>query len=624
MKGKLLLFLTLALLVPLAVSAQKGYTPPHQKPGPAAERLRFQAVHVDIAPASLRKGDLDFYLYSLKKEAAAALKGAAGVRGYEAPASTRSLILNPAPAPQGELNPLSLREVRSALQLLVNRAFIAQEVFRGLAQPMVTYVSPSDYDYLTVAELLREYDISYDPERGREMIGAAMRGAGATLKEGRWHYREKPIQLRFLIRVEDERREVGDLIRAELEKAGFAVIPVYQSFAPAILTVYGTDPQLLQWHLYTEGWGRGGAERFDYATANQMAAPWMGNMPGWKETGFWQYDSPQLDELGQRLFRGDFATAQERNDLYRQIARQSLEESVRIWLVTVVNTFPGREEVQGVTEDAVAGPKSLFTLREAHIPGRDTLNVGSLWVWTERTTWNPIGGFGDVYSSDLWRNIHDPPLATHPFSGTPIPFRATFQVETAGPGGKLVLPPGAFLWDAKAGEFRPVAPGSQAISKVTFDYSRYFSSRWHHGEPITLADLVYSLYQTFDLTYNEDKARVEPALATTSRPYLDTFKGFRLVEGDRLEVFVDQWHFDPNYIAAYASPAGLGMPWEVLAAMDRLVFEERRAAYTNTAAQRFGVPWLSLVMPRDSLLLRRALVGFEERGFVPRPLSRLG
>jgi hypothetical protein len=76
-------------------------------------------------------------------------------------------------------------------------------------------------------------------------------------------------------------------------------------FAPALLTVYGTDPALLQWHIYTEGWGRGAAERYDSGTINQMYAPWLGNMPGWQEVGFWQYEHERLDEVGMRIFQGD-------------------------------------------------------------------------------------------------------------------------------------------------------------------------------------------------------------------------------------------------------------------------------------------------------------------------------
>jgi len=622
MKKLCLLALAWLVLIPGAVSAQVAYVPPHQKPGPAAEHIQFKAFNVDIAPASLRRGDMDLYLYSLKKEAAAALQGVQGVKVYDAPATTISLVLNPAPAPEGELNPFSIKEVRYALNYLVNRDFIAHEIYEGLAESMVTYVSPTDYDYLTVSDLVRELDLGYDAERGRAMIADALTKAGATQQQGRWYFKGKPIQVKFIIRVEDERREVGDLIRAELDKAGLTVIPVYDSFAPAILTVYGSDPQLFQWHIYTEGWGKGSAERYDYANANSMAAPWLGNMPGWQEVGFWQYQNATLDELGQRLFRGDFANQQERDDLYRQIARLSTQESVRVWLATVVNTFPARAEVQGITEDVASGPSDLWTLRDAYIPGKDTLTIGNLWVDTERSTWNPVAGFGDVYSVDIWRNVFDPPLATDPFKGTPIAYRATYQVKTAGPKGKLDVPSDAFLWDAKTKAFLPVGAGQQAISMVTFDYSKYLGSNWQDGQPITAADILYNIYQTFDLVYDQNKAQIEPAIAVTSKPYLDTFRGFRL-DGNKLEVYVDNWHFDPSYIASYASVVGLTMPWEILASTDKLVFEDRRAAYSATAAERQGVSWLNLVK-RDALQVRRILLDFQDRAFVPAGVFQAG
>ena len=74
---------------------------------------------------------MDLYLYGLKTEAAQELQGAEGVQLFQAPATTLSLILNPAPAPEGKLNPFSIPEVRQAMQYLVNRDFIAQDIYRG-------------------------------------------------------------------------------------------------------------------------------------------------------------------------------------------------------------------------------------------------------------------------------------------------------------------------------------------------------------------------------------------------------------------------------------------------------------------------------------------------------------
>ncbi len=67
------------------------------------------------------------------------------------------------------------------------------------------------------------------------------------------------------------------------------------------------------------------------------------------------------------------------------------------------------------------------------------------------------------------------------------------------------------------------------------------------------------------------------------------------------------------------------MPWEVLAAMDDLVFNQRKAAYSDTSAARFNVPWLSLVMDNDARLVRNTLRDFAEEGFLPEgPLTLAG
>ena len=567
---------------------------------------------------------MDLYMFSLKTAAAEELADDERVNLYQAPATTLSLVLNPAPAPEGQLNPFSIKEIRQAMQYLVDREFIARDIFRGLAWPMVSHVSPLDFDFLTVYEVDRGSGIAYDPEFARDQIEQAMKEAGAELADDVWHFEGRPVRLTLVGRVEDERRDLADLIRAELEQAGFQVAVSYQPFAPAVQRVYSTDPQVLEWHLYTEGWGRAAPTRYDFATVNQMTAPWLGNMPGWQEVGFWQYEHDELDRLGQQLFRGEFGSLGERNEIYRRMTELGLEESVRIWLATAVSHFPARGDLVGVTRDPVAGVRGPWTVREAYVPGEEELTIGNLWVWTERTTWNPVGGFGDVYSVDVWRNIHDPPIWNHPFTGIPEPLRVGFEIETAGPGGSLDVPPDAVTWDARADRWSQVKPGAMAVSKVTFDYSRYIGSRWHHGQPITMADVVYDIAQAYELAFDEDKARIETALGVTARPYLDTFRGYRVLDDTRVEVYVDFWHFDQNSIAGYASPTSLGMPWEILAAMDSLVFEERRAAYSDTAAARFNVPWLSLVLERDARLVQRTLREFQDAGFVPEEVFSLG
>ncbi len=97
----------------------------------------------------------------------------------------------------------------------------------------------------------------------------------------------------------------------------------------------------------------------------------------------------QLDEIGKKLYRGEFASQDDRDALYQQMTQLALDESVRVWLVTALQSFPVSSEVENLTVDIVSGPRNQFALRGANIPGRSDIKAGNLWVWTERTTWNP-------------------------------------------------------------------------------------------------------------------------------------------------------------------------------------------------------------------------------------------
>ncbi|MBA3414467.1 MAG: hypothetical protein H0U10_04485, partial [Chloroflexia bacterium] len=399
----------------LADPALAQDAPPDQaageRVGPAADRLIFSSFNVDQAPLEIQNDRMDLYLYGLKTAGAREVADSpAGVRLIQAPASTLSIVLNPAPPREGELNPFALKPVRQAMQFLIDRDFIANDIYQGNALPMLSHVSPLDYDALTVFDTIRQADIRHDPEYARSLIATEMTAAGATQENGVWSFQGRPVAIIMVIRVEDERRDIGDLIRAALEGAGFLVQPVYQPFGPATLAVYASDPLTFQWHIYTEGWGRSSADRYDFGTINQMYAPWLGNMPGWLETGFWQYEQPELDAIGQQLYRGEFASREERDEIYRRMTGMGIDESVRLWLATALQNFPVRDGVENLTEDIVGGPKSPLSLREASVAGSPEVRIGHLWIWTDRTTWNPVGGFGDVYSSDIYKNLVDPPI----------------------------------------------------------------------------------------------------------------------------------------------------------------------------------------------------------------------
>ena len=196
-----------------------------------------------------------------------------------------------------------------------------------------------------------------------------MTAAGAQLVDNVWQFNGEPVRIKFIARVEDERRQIGDLVASELKDAGFEVAVNYQPFAPAVQTVYSTDPAAFEWNVYTEGWGRGAAQRYDDSTINSMNAPWMGNMPGWREQGFWQYQDPDMDALGQKLFRGQFASRRRAQRHLSPDDPEGARAPVRIWLGERHQQLPGHGRARRSRPVMSGRPRSPWTLRSAHVPG---------------------------------------------------------------------------------------------------------------------------------------------------------------------------------------------------------------------------------------------------------------
>ncbi len=90
-------------------------------------------------------------------------------------------------------------------------------------------------------------------------------------------------------------------------------------------------------------------------------------------------------------------------------------------------------------------------------------------------------------------------------------------------------------------------------------------------------------------------------------------------------MYVDYWHFDEDQIAAYASPTSLAMPWEILAAMDDLVFD---AATGRLQRHRRGALRRALAEPghdaRDAKLVDRTLRQFSGEHTIPAGVFQMG
>src|SRR5690554_3617880 len=80
-----------------------------------------------------------------------------------------------------------------------------------------------------------------------------MEKLGARKENGVWRYNGEPVEIIVLIRIEDERRALGDYVATLLEEIGFVVDRQYKTATEAPPLWLG-DPNDGLFHIYTNSW----------------------------------------------------------------------------------------------------------------------------------------------------------------------------------------------------------------------------------------------------------------------------------------------------------------------------------------------------------------------------------
>jgi len=604
--------LALTIVTPLQLNANAQVSK-----GPVVDEIQFiHYLDESVATQEVKAGNIDAYYWRLPLELVPSLKNDPNVKVYEAPGGSLSLLTNPAPSGD-ELNPFSIREVRYAINYLIDRELIVNEILKGFGAPMFSAFGQFDPDYLVLIGILESFGFKYNPQLADKMITAALEQAGAVKKDGKWLYKDKQIMVKFFIRNDDPRRNaIGETLASELEKLGFNVSRDFGDLNKAFTIVYGSDPNEINWHLYTEGWGRSAFEKYDSVLAAQMYAPWFANMPGFKTPEYWNYQNKELDELTTRIFNGNYTAKSERDELMRKAVELGVRESVRIFIANTIDPYLINKDVEGMITDFGAGITGRFSLVNAKSTDSNSMKIGMKQIY--QGAWNPVSGLSDWYATRIWQGVTDPATFRNPHTGDVIPVRSEWIVETAGPEGKLDVPSDAILWDAFDEKWINVEEGVKATSKVTYDLTY---SKWHHGKNMDKNDILYSIYFISEWGTNEgeDDPTFDSAYTSQAEQIVKTLKGFRFLDDDTLEVYVDYWHFDQNYIADYASIWSV-LPWEIYVAMEKVVIDGK-AAFSRATANAKNIDWLSLIITNNAKLIRDTLDELKKNSVVPKTLE---
>ena len=618
--SKTLFVLPLILIVIASSITSMNALQSNQK-GAYTDNLRFiQYLDGNTALHDIQAGNLDTYYFRIPLETVASISNNPNVKIYEKNAGSFAFLLNPAPSKNSNiLNPFQFKEIRFALNYLINREFIVDEILNGYGSVQIDPFGISSPEYEALIPVIESYNFKYNPNLAKVIIEKALISNGAIKVDGKWTYKGSPITIKFMIRSDDlPRKSMGEIVANQLENIGFTIQRDYGDLNKANLVVYGTDPQELNWQVYTEAFG-GTSEfvRYNPSTAAQMYSPYFGKMPGWSNPSFWNYQNSTLDKVTQSIAFSNFTSEEERNELLRQALTLGLQESVRLFVAQNIDPYAASSSIKGLINDFGAGiatSKSLINARSTK--NASTINVGVKEIY--QGAWNSVGGCNDVYCTTILSLVSDPATSRNPYNGEVIPLRNEWtNITTMGPEKRLEVDNDAVTWNPSSQSWQDVGKNTSK-SKVTL---HIIYSNWQNGQPMSKADLIYPLYFLYEWSSktNSSDLSYDPEYAAQAQVALKYLRGTKFLNDSNVVSYVDYWHFDKKEIADFAS-IWASSPWEVNAAIERLV-KNGMFAYSRSEATVKNIEWLSPIIPSHAQAIKQELEKMKTERFVPPALK---
>jgi len=594
---------------------------PTTRHGGWLDEVAFSAVTAESAVTQIQADAIDIYTRGLASDRVQEIQDA-GVCFVQNFGGYYDVLFNPAVfTDTARINPFSNPKIREAVNWLVDRDFINQEIYGGGSLPKWFAISTQLVDYTSVIETARglEAFYAYNPERAQEQITAEMEAMGATMgADGKWEFNGEPLEpLIFVIRNDGDgtRLPIGDYVANQLETVGFTVDRQYKTAGEASPLWIGSDPKEGLWHLYTAGWLSTGLDRDEADAFQSMYLPSSGQgIPLFLEN----QSDPTFQQLGDDLAQGNYTTLDERREKLIEALPLSMQDSLQVWLVDQQVYTPFQCDVQ-TTYDLAAGVEAAqmppFNIRFRDQEGGQ-MRVGTNELFTD--PWNVVGGSNWVWDGMVQGYVEmGGSLMFDPYTGLTHPLRAesaTVTVQTGLPvvtnldwvtletADTVEVPADAWLdWDAASQTFIPAGDGVTARAKITMTYPAdlFETVKWHDGSNLSVGDFVMRMIMFFDQAKTESAIFDESAVPNFEANAA-TFKGFKIVSTDPLviESYTDNLYADAELIASLGDwwPAYTfgEASWHAIA-MGNAAEAAGETAYSAAKADSNSIEWTNYI-----------------------------
>jgi len=604
------------------------------------DTLSFEMVKPEKAVDAIKVGDINMYASGLRDGYAAA-EVDPDLETEQANSIFYELTFNPS-GPEfsgtGKLNPFSVPKIREAMNLLIDRRYLVENIMSDLAEPMFFPINIGFPDYerygIKVTELEELY--AYDLSHAAHIINDEMLDLGAYIKRGKWWYGSEEVTLIFIIRNDGDglRIPMGDYIAAQLESIGFVVDKQYKTSAQATPIWLLSDPADGLWHMYTGAWSNTMIDRdtadnfqffYDPSSTYGFTPLWSAYTP-----------TPEFHDLNLFLANNNnFSSMAERDLAFEHALELAMEDSVRIWLVDG-NNYHARASDTTTAYDPAVGLARLYpyTVRYSEIAGGH-IAVGDTDLFVN--PWNPVAGSTWTYDSIPIQATADDALLPDPTNGLPIPQRIVSASVTAQAGlpiykssdwvsldfkPVITVPTDAWAdWDATTQKFIPVnkkyplaAPTALVKSVVTYPADLFETVTWHDGSPISMGDFIMGMILPYDRT--DPASDIYDSFATNN---LESLIAFRIIDADPLtiETYTDFFQLDAEMNVYTWWPKGdTGpLPWHTTALAAELE-AKGYGAFSFDKADNLGVDWINF-LAGPSLGNMATLLDSLDNDFIP-------
>jgi len=133
------------------------------------DSIKFiQYLDENTALEEVRNGNLDMYYYRISSDRLEDSQAREGLKVFDSTGGSYSLLVNPSESEK--FNPFSSKEVRFALNYLVDRKLIVNELMGGYGAPIISYYGPTDPEYLTIIKELESCNLKKKTKFGAEKI----------------------------------------------------------------------------------------------------------------------------------------------------------------------------------------------------------------------------------------------------------------------------------------------------------------------------------------------------------------------------------------------------------------------------------------------------------------------